>query len=202
MKTFLHVGCGSASKAQTTPVFCTDEWKEIRLDVDPLFKPDIIASVTNMEAIADASVDAIFSSHNIEHLYAHEIPKAIHEFLRVLKDDGYLVITCPDIKAVCALVVEDKLLQTCYTSPAGPVAPFDILYGFRPHVAKGRENMAHKSGFTEKVLTWTLRHYGFSMVASMHRGSPHFDLYALASKKAMPPNELRALAMQHFPRVK
>ncbi|MBO4334273.1 MAG: class I SAM-dependent methyltransferase [Desulfovibrio sp.] len=202
MKTFLHVGCGSATKAQTTPVFRSDEWKEIRLDVDPLAHPDIVSSITNMEAVADASVDAVYSSHNIEHLYAHDVPKAIREFLRVLKDDGYLVITCPDLKAVCAFVVEEKLLEPCYVSPAGPVAPFDMLYGYRPHVAQGRENMAHKSGFTEKVLTWTLRHYGFSMVASMHRGGPHFDIFALATKKPMPDKEIRQLALQHFPKVK
>ena len=202
MKTFLHAGCGSATKAQTTPVFRSDEWREVRLDVDPLCQPDIVSSVTKMDAVADGSMDAVFSSHNIEHLYAHEVPLAIHEFLRVLNDDGYLVITCPDLKAVCSLIVEDKLLQPCYTSPAGPVAPFDILYGYRPFVARGHESMAHKSGFTEKVLTWTLRHHGFSMVASIHRPGPHFDIFALATKKSMPDQELRALARAHFPSVK
>jgi predicted SAM-dependent methyltransferase len=38
-----------------------------------------------MKAVASESVDAIFSSHNIEHLYPHEVPVALAEFIRVLK---------------------------------------------------------------------------------------------------------------------
>ena len=40
-----------------------------------------------MSAVADKSVDAIFSSHNIEHVYPHEVEKVLKEFLRVLSDD-------------------------------------------------------------------------------------------------------------------
>ena len=31
---FLHVGCGQNSKENTTPVFNSDEWEEVRLDID------------------------------------------------------------------------------------------------------------------------------------------------------------------------
>ena len=44
-----------------------------------------------------ASVDAVFSSHNIEHLYPHEVPLALKEFMRVLKPDGFVLMTCPDL---------------------------------------------------------------------------------------------------------
>jgi len=43
----------------------------------------------DMPAVADGSVDAIYSSHNIEHLYPDEIPVALKEFLRVLKPEGF-----------------------------------------------------------------------------------------------------------------
>jgi hypothetical protein len=42
--------------------------------------PDIVGTMTDMSAVADASVDALFSSHNIEHLYPHEVPVALAEF--------------------------------------------------------------------------------------------------------------------------
>lgn len=84
-----------------------------------------------MADVASESVEALFSSHNIEHLYPHEVPVALAEFKRVLKADGFVVITCPDLQSICALVAEDKLTEAAYVSPAGPIAPIDMLYGLR-----------------------------------------------------------------------
>ena len=200
MKTLLHVGCGPKRKAQTTRGFNTDAWTEIRLDIDSSVQPDVIGTMTDMSAVAPGSVDAIFSSHNIEHLYPHEIPVALSEFLRVLSNDGFAVITCPDLQSVCALIAQDKLTDMAYSSPAGPIAPIDILYGHRPSMGRGNLYMAHRSGFTQKVLGGTLRGVGFQTVATKARGrAPFFDLWALASKSQRTQDEMRALAAQHFP---
>ena len=129
MKTFLHVGCGPKRKDRTTAGFA--EWSELRFDIDESVQPDLVGTMTDMSSVSTESVDAVFSSHNIEHLYPHEVPVALSEFLRVLKPDGFAVITCPDLQAVCALVAEDKLTEPAYTSPAGLIAPLDILYGHR-----------------------------------------------------------------------
>lgn len=96
MPTFLHIGCGPKRKDQTTRGFNTDAWTEIRLDIDTSVQPDVTGTMTDMAAVANESVDDIFSSHNIEYLYPHEVPVALAEFLRVLKSDGFLIITCPD----------------------------------------------------------------------------------------------------------
>jgi predicted SAM-dependent methyltransferase len=199
MKTFLHIGCGPKRKDRTTLGFNTDSWTELRLDIDPLVKPDIIGTMTDIAALAPASVDAIFSSHNIEHLYPHEVPEALAEFKRVLKPDGFVVITCPDLQSVCALVAADKLTDPAYTSPAGPIAPLDILYGHRPSMAGGNLFMAHRSGFTQKVLSSTLHQAGFSKVAIRRREHPFYDLWALAVLAPMEETDLRDLAAQHFP---
>ena len=92
----LHIGCGPKRKPQTTRGFNTDDWSEIRLDIDPSVSPDVTGTMTDMSAVPSGTVHAIFSSHNIEHLYPHEVPVALSEFLRVLSDDGFAVITCPD----------------------------------------------------------------------------------------------------------
>ena len=151
-----------------------------------------------MSSVSTESVDAVFSSHNIEHLYPHEVPVALSEFLRVLKPEGFAVITCPDLQSVCALVAEDKLTEPAYTSPAGPITPLDILYGYHPSMAKGNLYMAHRCGFTEKVLTATLQSSGFKRVASLKRGVPYFDLWALATKADLNEQELLSLAKNHF----
>lgn len=93
MKSFLHVGCGSNRKDMTTQGFNSPDWKEIRLDIDANRQPDVLGTMTNMSEVPSESVDAVYSSHNIEHLYPHEVPMAFSEFLRVLKPDGFLVIT-------------------------------------------------------------------------------------------------------------
>ena len=198
MPSFLHVGCGPKRKAQTTRGFNTDAWQEIRFDIDASVEPDVAGTMTDMSAVPTGSVGAIFSSHNIEHLYPHEVPVAFGEFLRVLSDDGFAVITCPDLQSVAALVAQDKLLEPAYVSPAGPIAPLDILYGHRGSMARGNLFMAHHCGYTQKVLTATLQAAGFKSIAAMARPTV-FDLWVLASKAARSEEDMRTLAQLHFP---
>jgi SAM-dependent methyltransferase len=199
MPTFLHIGCGQKRKDQTTRGFNTSEWTEKRFDIDETVNPDIVGTMTDMSAVPDGSVEAIFSSHNIEHLYPHDVPKALAEFRRVLKPNGFVVITCPDLQSVCALVAEDKLTEAAYTAPAGPITPLDILYGFRPSMAQGNLFMAHRCGFTEKVLIGTLKVSGFAMIASKRRPHPFYDLWAVATMAPMDEAAVRELAIQHIP---
>lgn len=198
MKTFLHVGCGSKRKDRTTAGFNREDWRELRLDIDPDVQPDLVGTMTDMSAVASASVDAVYSSHNIEHLYPHEVPLALAEFRRVLRPEGFVVITCPDLQSVCALVAEDKLGEPVYRSPSGPIAPLDILYGHRPALAAGNLYMAHRCGFTRKVLGNTLRAAGFAAIA-LRRRPAVFDLWAVARVEPMEQEALQALALEHFP---
>lgn len=199
MKTFLHVGCGPKRKDGTTRGFNTPEWNEVRFDIDEGANPDIQGTMLDMSGVADESVDAIFSSHNIEHIYPHEVPLALAEFLRVLKPDGFLVVTCPDLQSVCALIAEDKLIEPAYHSPSGPIAPIDILYGHRSSMMKGNLFMAHRCGFTRRTLAGTIKQSGFGNIASMARGDPCYDLFAVATKAAASDDVVRTLAMEHFP---
>lgn len=199
MKFFLHVGCGRKSKNQTTKGFNTDSWIECRFDVDASVEPEIIGSMTNMVTIETETIDAIYSSHNIEHLYPHEVILALGEFVRVLRPDGFLVITCPDLQSVCAVVAEDKMVETLYTSPAGPVTALDVLYGYRPQLALGNLYMAHRCGFTQRVLTGTLQAGGFRSIAATKRGHPFYDIWAVASKMDLSEADIRVLAAEHFP---
>jgi SAM-dependent methyltransferase len=198
MKKLLHVGCGISRKENTTAAFNTAEWRETRLDIDPDVQPDVVGSMTDMSSIASGSMDAIFSSHNLEHLYCHEVPVALAEFRRVLKPDGFAVISCPDLQSVCALVAQDRLLDTAYVSAAGSIAPLDILYGHRPALAAGKLHMAHHCGFTETLLLDVLWAAGFLAVATEARAHA-FDLWALASNAPLADTDLRYLAALHFP---
>lgn len=198
-KTILHVGPGHRANGAKLPTALQgSEWQEIRLDIDPANEPDIVGSMLDMAAVADASVDAIYSAHNIEHVYAHEVPVVLKEFLRVLKPDGFLVVTCPDLQSVCQLVAEDKLGDAAYTAQAGAITPLDILYGHGAALAGGHLYMAHKTGFTLKTLTQVLHTAGFTTSAGKRRARG-FDLWVVASKGPMEETALRELAGKVLP---
>lgn len=199
MKTVLHIGAGHPKNGAPLPAALrTPEWKEVRLDIDPANMPDIIGSMLDMPAVTDASVDAVYSAHNIEHVYPYEVRVVLKEFLRVLKPEGFLVVTCPDLQTVAQLVADDKLTDAAYQSPAGPITPLDILYGYGPALEQGNHYMAHKCGFTMKVLIAILQAAGFQAVAGKRRPVA-FDLWALATKNALPDEAIRSLARQYLP---
>ena len=74
-KTVLNVGCGYPLRQKLHRQFHGPEWREIRLDLDPAVQPDVVCSITDTGPVTDDSVDAVWSSHNLEHLQRHEVPK-------------------------------------------------------------------------------------------------------------------------------
>ena len=192
MKTFLHVGCGPQYKSQIKG-FDNENWKEIRFDIDEKVDPDIVGTLLDMSAVETGSVDAIYSSHNIEHVFPHEVPIVLREFHRVLKDDGMVVLRCPDLQSVCEAVVDDKLLQPLYESPAGPISPIDILYGHRQFIARGNEYMAHKGGFTYSVLNDAFIEAGFKMNYG-GRNPDLWELFIISFKQEKLQEEINTIA--------
>ena len=192
MKTFLHVGCGPQYKSQIKG-FDNENWKEIRFDIDEKVNPDIVGTLLDMSAVETGSVDAIYSSHNIEHVFPHEVLIVLREFHRVLKDDGMVVLVCPDLQSVCEAVVDDKLLQPLYESPAGPISPIDILYGYRPAIARGNEYMAHKGGFTYSVLNDAFIEAGFKMNYG-GRNPDRWELFIISFKQEKLQEEINTIA--------
>nr|WP_279478701.1 methyltransferase domain-containing protein [Aureimonas sp. SK2] len=136
----------------------------------------------DMSAVETGSMDALYSSHNVEHLYDLEVPVAFAEFLRALKPGGFAVITCPDLQSIGQLSAEGKLEDAAYTAPAGPITPLDILYGYRPSIARGNHFMAHRTGYTSETLGQRLHRAGFAKV-TVTKGEC-FDLWARADKAA------------------
>jgi SAM-dependent methyltransferase len=198
-RSFLHVGCGGSRKQHVAPGFRGDDWREIRLDMDAAVAPDIVASMTDMPMVPDAAVDSIYSSHNIEHLYPHEVPAAFAEFYRVLKPDGFLVLTCPDLRSICALVVDDKLDAPAYMTTSGEaIAPLDVMYGNRRAMAEGNLFMAHRFGFTQRTLMDAARDAGFKIGHSLQRPAT-FDLWLLAFKSDVSMDTLMQQAQLFLP---
>ncbi|ARR52699.1 hypothetical protein HY78_04175 [Rhizorhabdus wittichii DC-6] len=195
MKDVLHVGCGSATIKKMTPGF-QQGWREIRFDINPDVRPDIIGTTTDMKAVADGSVDAVYSSHNIEHVYAHQVEQVLCEFRRVLKPDGFLVVTCPNIQPVAEFVAKGRLTEPLYTSPAGPISALDILYGHGKAIRNGEEYMAHRTAFTADTLGTAMRAAGFGTTGIRKRG---LDLWAIGVAAASAKDVVIRLMADYLP---
>ncbi len=178
-RTVLHVGCGGYAPDKLHEAFRDSDWRELRLDIDPSAEPDIVASITDMHPVPDHSVDAVFSSHNLEHLYPHEVPAALGEFRRVLRPEGYALLTMPDLQAVAEFIAVRGLTEPAYLSGLGPITPLDMLYGYGPAMAQGNLFMAHRGGFTGTSLLASLSRAGFGF-SVVQRAPTAFCLWAIA----------------------
>lgn len=144
--------------------------------------PDIICSITDMMQVATGSVDAIWSSHNLEHLQRHEVPLALREFFTVLKPQGLLLLELPNLRQVAQLIVENRLEDRAYNSSSGPITPLDMIFGHLASLARGNSFMTHHTGFTARTLQRALVEAGFTEVTL--REGTSFDLWATAYRPA------------------
>ena len=158
----LHAGCGQ----EPLPAWLSGE--EVRLDIDPGVFPDIVAPLTDLGEIG--KYHAIYCSHTLEHLYPHQVKKALSEFKRVLHDGGIVIIIVPDLENVSP---DDTVI---YVSPAGPITGLDMYYG-KTEFVETNEYMSHKTGFTSKTLRKALEGAGFEVVSCDGKNS--FNILAL-----------------------
>lgn len=191
-KHVLSIGAGSLQGRGIHNFFRNEGWKETRLDIDPRVKPDILASATDLSAhVAEASCDATWSSHVLEHLFQHEVEVALAEMQRVLKPDGFALITCPDLERIAQAITAGNLHKAAYVSPAGEITPHDMLFGHQGSVRNGNLFMRHNTGFTARSLGELLSKAGFEEVRVLRRS---VDLWALASRAAIEPELIEGLA--------
>ena len=179
-KVLVNLGSGAKNLSRLPAMFA--EWREFRVDVDPSAMPDLVADVTDLSAIKSGSVDAVWSAHAIEHLYLHQVGKALEEAHRILADDGFLCLIVPDLQSIASYLVNDRMLDIVYQSPSGPVTAHDMIFGFGQDLALGRVHMAHKCGFTADVMLQKLKEVRFAEIV-LRRRSNH-ELAAVACKRA------------------
>lgn len=197
MKKLLHVGCGPQDKSDLKG-FDNDNWSEIRLDIDKEVNPDIVGTLTDLSSVKTASIDAVYSAFNIDHIYPHEVPIALQEFYRVLRDDGIVVITCPDMQGVCEAISKDRLIHVLYESSSGPISPIDVLFGNRREISAGNEYMAKKGGFTYSELDRVFFEAGFKTRVGGRR-EEMYELFLVAFKQEKSKEQIQKIAIPFIP---
>lgn len=150
MRRLLHIGCG------TEPV---PDWlsrfEEVRVDIEPETNPHFVRDMLNLHDIG--TFDAVYSCHNLEHLYPYQVPRALAEFRRVMNPGAAVIIMVPDLEDVRP---DTKMLQDC---DLGPICGLDMFYGHHA-VLESQPYMAHHCGFIQETLAEALKEAGFENV--------------------------------------
>lgn len=124
-------------------------WDVVRLDIDPRTSPDVVGDMRDLGDIGP--FDAVACNNALEHLYPHEVHRALTEFRRVLKPNGHVVIQVPDLEGVSAT---DEMI------PEIGMSGLHLIYG-DPARLEEFPYMAHHSGFVEDTLRQCMEGAGF-----------------------------------------
>ncbi len=86
------------------------DWKIV--DVEPRSEVDYVTNASDLSMFESDSVDTIYSSHTLEHFYYginDELLNTLKEWYRVLKPDGKLMISVPDLEVLSGLYIRKDL---------------------------------------------------------------------------------------------
>lgn len=160
--TKLHLGCGSIR---------FEGWLNIDLESDDA---DLKLDLREPLPFEDESVDYIFSEHMIEHLVHSDGIRLLSECRRVLKPDGVLRISTPDLLWL-TLVYHSELTST-WGQLWHPATPCQLMN-------EGMRSWGHLFLYDRPELVSTLVSSGFTNVVDQEwRKSTHSDLNGLESR--------------------
>lgn len=140
----------------------------------PWSRDILIHDVRKPLPFEDASLDAVYASHLLEHLYLDEAQRLLRECLRVLAPGGVLRVVVPDLRTIVADYVEriatsgreeagdrlnQRLLLRSPRAPAGN-AVYRIYSGLK-------EFHSHKWMYDADSLQAHFRDAGFKEVTEM-----------------------------------
>jgi predicted SAM-dependent methyltransferase len=143
----LHIGARTRAEG----------WKT--LDINPGPEVDFVGNCSDLSQFTDASIDAIYASHVLEHLrYDQELPGALGEWFRVLRPGGDVMISVPDLETLCHLFIRPNISQkdqfhVMRMMFGGHTSPYDF----------------HYVGLTWRFLAQYLRVAGFQDITRVER---------------------------------
>lgn len=137
----LHLGCG----AKYIPGY-------YHVDIQKHPHVDLVADISSLDTIDDASVDLIYACHVLEHFGRHDYTHALSEWARLLKPNGVLQLAVPDFRAIAEWYLADHRSR-------GIEDVLGLTVG-----GQRDEYDVHKMIFDEPSLTRALLDVGFTSV--------------------------------------
>lgn len=112
----------------------------------------------------DDSVDLVYSSHVLEHLYRKDAEKFLIEAKRILKKDGYIRLVLPDLRKLIhdynLFGDADSFMNNSLLGENGSDTFYNRLFGFFIGARK------HQWMYDELSLTKLIKNLGFVNVSS------------------------------------
>ena len=147
----LHVGGGQNKEGWTF------------LNIQPSPDVDYLGDCSDLSEFPDESCDEIYASHVLEHLgYDKALPATLKGLLRILKPDGRLMISVPDMDVLCPILVNPDM------PPETRFLVMRMMFG-------GREDPhdVHLVGLNEEILSKFLAEAGFAEIQRL----PKFNIF-------------------------
>lgn len=135
-KVYIHLGCGEINAKGF-----------VNIDMRSYSHVHYLQQVEDLSIFLDEYADLIYASHVLEHISHNNIQRILKEWFRVLKKDGVLRISIPDL---------DKIIEIYFAEGKDIRSIIGPLMGGQDHIYN-----FHKSVFNEEYLKEILLLVGF-----------------------------------------
>lgn len=156
-----------------------DGW--LHNDIMKLPGIELVAPCDNL-GLPKNSVNALYSSHMLEHIHWDLCLKTLKYWESILKPGGTLEIICPN-----AGYAMREFLRHSEEGTLPPAMIYRVIWGTRDAGTEALPpNNVHHFGFTKKMLKTLLKKAGFVKVTVINKnrfGIPDRDIIATCSKK-------------------
>jgi predicted SAM-dependent methyltransferase len=138
----VHLGCGPVSH----PDF-------VNIDGYPFSHVHFVSRIDKLKMLKDDSVDMIYASHCLEHFHYRDTKKILKEWRRVLKNNGDIVLSVPDLDKLVAIY------KQCDNNPELIIEQLmggqnnKYNYHFNAFNKVSLSNMLAEAGFNE-IMEW------------------------------------------------
>lgn len=147
--TKLHIGCGNVHIPRC-----------INIDLQPTRATDIVEDCVMLASIPSGSMHTVYANAFIEHVFLNQRLQCLRSIQRVLRDDGYALLTgIPDF---------ERIAQAYLRKEPGIISPvFDLINVYRYTHGEPEESLdwvaqLHKSLFDTPTLSGLLAKAGFA----------------------------------------
>ncbi|WP_176962258.1 FkbM family methyltransferase [Mariprofundus sp. NF] len=166
------------------------EWEIF--DANPSALVDHVGNANDLSRFDDNTFDALYSSHVLEHFsYQGELTQVLTEWHRVLKPEGTIYASVPNLEVLCELFLDKENL-----SPEDRFMVMRMMFGGQIDAYD-----FHKVGYNSETLASYLLQAGFKNVrmindfgifddtSKMKFADRHISLNLIAEKEASPPSD-------------
>jgi prepilin-type processing-associated H-X9-DG protein len=138
----------------------------VNIDGNVFRGPDMWLDLRRGLPFPSETVDCIYASHVLEHLYWRELLGILRESFRVLKTDGWMRVLVPSLELAVAAYVNSEMgwfsdFPTRFESLGGKFSNFLFCDG------------QHRLGFDFSLMEEALRGAGFSSIQQMKPRTSH-----------------------------